>query len=60
MTETTIFLEEVDSIVFFGANNSLLDKIQSFFPKVKIIARVNELKCNEEEDEIAVFAAQIR
>jgi phosphate starvation-inducible protein PhoH and related proteins len=59
MTETIIFLEDVDPIGFFGANNSLLDKIQSFFPKVKIIARGNEIKCMGEEDEIAVVAEKI-
>ena len=59
MTETIIFLDDIDPIVFFGANNSLLNKIQSFFPKVKIIARGNELKCMGEEDEIAVFAEKI-
>jgi phosphate starvation-inducible PhoH-like protein len=59
MTETIIFLEDIDPIVFLGANNSLLDKIQSFFPKVKIIARGNEIKCMGEEDEIAVFAEKI-
>jgi phosphate starvation-inducible PhoH-like protein len=59
MTETTIFLDDIDPIVFFGANNSLLDKIQSFFPKVKIISRGSEIKCMGEEDEIAVFAEKI-
>jgi phosphate starvation-inducible PhoH-like protein len=59
MTETIIFLEDIDPIVFFGANNSLLEKIQSFFPKVKIIARGHEIKCMGEEDEIAVFAEKI-
>jgi phosphate starvation-inducible protein PhoH and related proteins len=59
MTETTIFLDDIDPIVFFGANNSLLDKIQSFFPKVKIIARGSDIKCMGEEDEIAVFAEKM-
>jgi len=56
MTELIIFLEDIDPIVFFGTNNSLLDKIQGFFPKIKILARGNEIKCMGEEAEIASFA----
>jgi phosphate starvation-inducible protein PhoH and related proteins len=56
MTEILIFLEDIDPVVFFGTNNSLLDKIRSFFPKIKIMARGNEIKCLGEESEITVFA----
>jgi phosphate starvation-inducible protein PhoH and related proteins len=56
MTEIIIFLEDIDPVVFFGTNNSLLDKIRSFFPKIKIMARGNEIKCMGEEAEITVFA----
>jgi phosphate starvation-inducible protein PhoH and related proteins len=56
MTEVIIFLEDIDPVIFFGTNNLLLDKIGSFFPKIKIMARGNEIKCLGEEGEIAVFA----
>jgi phosphate starvation-inducible PhoH-like protein len=56
MTEIIIFLEDIDPVIFFGTNNSLLDKIRSFFPKIKIIARGNEIKCMGEEADITVFA----
>lgn len=56
MTEVVIFLEDIDPVVFYGANNALLDKIRGFFPKLKIIARGNELKCVGEETEITLFA----
>lgn len=56
MTEIVIFLEDIDPVIFFGTNNSLLDKIQGFFPKIKILARGNEIKCLGEETEITVFA----
>lgn len=55
MTETIILLEDIDPLVFFGTNNSLLDKIRSFFPKIKIVVRGNELKCLGEEAEITLF-----
>lgn len=56
MTEVSIFLEDIDPVVFYGANNSLLDKIRGFFPKLKIVARGNELKCLGEEREVTLFA----
>lgn len=56
MTEIIIFLEDIDPVIFFGTNNSLLDKIRSFFPKIKIIARGNEIKCMGEEADITLFA----
>jgi phosphate starvation-inducible protein PhoH and related proteins len=56
MTEIIIFLEDIDPVVFFGTNNSLLDKIRSFFPKIKILSRGNEIKCMGEEAEITIFA----
>jgi phosphate starvation-inducible PhoH-like protein len=56
MTEIVIFLEDIDPVVFFGTNNLLLDKIRGFFPKIKILARGNEIKCLGEESEITIFA----
>ena len=59
MTEIVIFLEDIDPVVFFGTNNSLLDKIRTFFPKIKILSRGNEIKCFGEESEITLFAEKI-
>lgn len=56
MTEIIIFLEDIDPVIFYGTNNSLLDKISGFFPKIKLVARGNELKCMGEESEITFFA----
>lgn len=56
MTEIVLFLEDIDPVIFYGTNNSLLDKIRGFFPKIKIIARGNELKCIGDQAEISVFA----
>jgi len=56
MTEIVIFLEDIDPVVFFGTNNILLDRIRSFFPKIKILSRGNEIKCIGEEFEITIFA----
>ena len=59
MTETVIFLEDIDPVILFGTNNVLLDKIKGFFPRIKIVARGNEIKCMGEEAEIAVFAEKL-
>jgi len=59
MTEIVIFLEDIDPVVFFGTNNSLLDKIRTLFPKIKIISRGNEIKCLGEETELVVFADRL-
>ncbi|MDR2887345.1 MAG: PhoH family protein, partial [Bacteroidales bacterium] len=56
MTEISVFLEDIAPVVFFGANNAQFEKIQGFFPKIKIVARGTELKCIGEEAEITLFA----
>ncbi len=55
MTERVIILEEIDPVVMLGPNNRLLDQIQGYFPKIRLIARGNEIKCIGEADEVALF-----
>jgi len=50
-----IILEGIDPLEFFGINNSKIDLITSFFPKIKIIARGNSLLIQGEESEIKLF-----
>lgn len=59
MTETILYLEDIDPVVLFGTNNILLDKIKKLFPAVKIIARGNEIKCMGKEDDIALFSERL-
>lgn len=59
MTERVIILEEIDPVVMLGPNNRLLDQIQGYFPKIKLIARGNEIKCIGEADEVALFAGKM-
>ncbi len=56
MTETVIMLEDIDPVVILGPNNRLLEKIQGYFPKIKLIARGNEIKCIGEDTEVTLFA----
>lgn len=59
MTERVIMLDGIDPVVMLGANNRLLDQIQGYFPKVKLIARGNEIKCIGETDEVDLFAGKM-
>ena len=46
-------------MVMFGPNNRLLEQIQGYFPKIKLVARGNEIKCMGEAEEVAMFADKI-
>lgn len=59
MTERVITLDGIDPVVMLGPNNRLLDQIQGYFPKVRLIARGNEIKCVGEADEVALFAGKM-
>jgi len=59
MTERVILLEGIDPVLLFGPANRLLDQIQGYFPKIKIIARGNELKCVGEAEEVSLFAGKM-
>jgi phosphate starvation-inducible protein PhoH and related proteins len=59
MIERIIFLEDIDPVLFLGPNNRLLSQIQSYFPKIKIVARGSEIKCIGEAEDINVLAEKI-
>ncbi len=52
MIEKKIYLEGVDPVKLFGINNSRFDRIKQIFPKLKIVARGNELIIKGENKEI--------
>ncbi|MFA9388183.1 MAG: PhoH family protein [Prolixibacteraceae bacterium] len=58
MFEKSFHLEGVDLLEFYGAHNSKLDKIRSYFPKLKIIARGSTLKAMGDETEIDRFGTK--
>ena len=59
MVEKIIELENIDPQIFFGTNNILIDSIRNYFPKLKIIARGNEIKAIGEEEEVVKFEIKI-
>ncbi|MFW5820916.1 MAG: PhoH family protein [Bacteroidota bacterium] len=59
MIETTIYLEGVDPIDFFGVNNVRFERIKQHFPKLKLISRGNEIQVKGDEKEIQRFREKI-
>jgi phosphate starvation-inducible protein PhoH and related proteins len=60
MIEKSIYLEGIEPLHLYGANNILLDKIRSFYPKLKIIARGHEIISIGDEKEIKGFEEKIK
>ncbi len=50
-----IILEGIDPLEFFGVNNSKIELITSFYPKLKITARGHSLNIQGEESELKLF-----
>lgn len=59
MIEKSIYLEGIDPLHLYGANNILFNKITTFFPKLKIIARGHEMISIGDEAEINRFEEKI-
>ncbi|HNW98148.1 MAG TPA: PhoH family protein [Bacteroidales bacterium] len=56
MMEKIIILESIAPIEIFGINDNHLEKIRSYYPKVKIVARGDTVKAIGENEEVNVFA----
>lgn len=56
MNELKLILETVDPLQFWGANNEHYELIKRAFPKLKIVARGNEIKVLGEETEQNIFS----
>ena len=59
MFEKQIYLEGVDPLEFYGINNNKIKLVKSFFPKLKIVARGNNLIVHGDEDEIIDFEKKL-
>jgi len=59
MLEKLIYLEGIDPIYIYGVNNVSLEIIKRAFPKLKLIARGNEIKVFGEQSLIADFEDKI-
>ncbi len=55
MAERTILLETIEPVALLGANNVNFDVIKSYFPKVKLVSRGNEIKVIGDTPAIMAF-----
>ncbi|MBN2481786.1 MAG: PhoH family protein [Bacteroidales bacterium] len=55
MMEKIVYLEGIDPQTFYGSGNRNFEKIKSYFPKLKIIGRNDEIKIIGESSEIIRF-----
>ena len=55
MIEKIIFLEGIEPVNIYGVENSRLQSLKDFYPKLKIVARGDEIKVKGEEQLINEF-----
>ena len=59
MNEIKIDLSEVNPQEFFGYQNTNIDKLRNYFPKIKIVARGNNLKAYGKEEILTEFSKRV-
>lgn len=55
MIEKHVVLEDIDPIVFYGANNAHLQMIKALYPKLRIVARDNVIRVLGDEEQMCAF-----
>ena len=59
MIEKLIDLEDIDPVIFYGANNANMQLIKALYPKLRIVARGNVIKVLGDEEEMCAFEENI-
>jgi phosphate starvation-inducible PhoH-like protein len=59
LIEKKIILEDIEPIILYGSNNSKIDFIKTFFPKVKIISRGDTITVIGEKNDVQQFEKKI-
>ena len=59
MSEKVLEINSINPLDLYGANNKKLSFIKQFFPKLKIVARGNQLKIIGEEEVIQQFEIKL-
>lgn len=57
--EKQIFLEGIDPLEFYGVNNTKINLVKKYFPKINIAARGNILFIKGENKEISLFEKKL-
>lgn len=60
MIEKVIFLEGIEPVNIYGVKNTRLDILKSYYPKLKIVARGDEIKVQGEENQIFEFEEKLQ
>jgi len=60
MIEKVIYLEGIEPVNIYGVKNIRLEKLKEFYPKLKIVARGNEIKVKGEEREINLIEEKLQ
>ncbi len=60
MNELLLTLDNISPVVLWGANNEYFEVIKKHFPKIKIVARGNEVKVLGDETEITNFSTRFQ
>lgn len=58
MNELNLSIENVDPVIIWGANNENFEIFKKHFPKIKIVARGNEVKVLGDDKELNAFSAK--
>jgi phosphate starvation-inducible PhoH-like protein len=59
MIEKSIYLEGVDPLLLYGVNNIRYEKIRNAFPRLKLVARGNEIKAMGDKAEVLNFERKL-
>jgi phosphate starvation-inducible PhoH-like protein len=59
MIEKLIYLEGIDPVALYGVNNVRYERIRNAFPRLKLVARGNEIKAMGEKAEVQNFEQKV-
>ncbi|MFM6998282.1 MAG: phosphate starvation-inducible protein PhoH, partial [Bacteroidota bacterium] len=57
--ERIVHLEDVDPRVLFGEHNSLMRQLESYFPKLRLVARGEVIKFTGAPEDVASFEEKL-
>lgn len=60
MNELNLSIENVDPVIIWGANNEYFEIFKKHFPKIKIVARGNEVKVLGDDKELNLFSQKFQ
>lgn len=60
MIEKHLILDDVDPVIFYGAQNTNMQMLKSLYPKVSILARDNVIRIIGEATELSAFEEIVR